>query len=317
TYGSKLWQHKYELVNGQTFTYKISPPVGEGGKVIFENSGSGPKWTANFDPKRRMTQAWAGFHLLRNISGPKSEISDRTPYTWCRVLKAGECTAHSTPGETFVSVPMAFIDGNCYSGSGEVTAPCLTPAGPEMAEYEQFGINEWDPYGKLWRRLTMAFDGPGRTNNYANMHGKSTGDYGFTATAWADGRRSDVMAVKLPPWPALDSLARNNFLPLKVIVPAEANSDARVEFGYAEYGADEQGEPLFCSAERAERCAAPTSAGTKEPYLWASEHEYWVPCSGGCTVTIPVLSGRVLYYRVQRRVGGNVSSGPLMMKTTD
>src|SRR6185437_15394479 len=130
-------------------------------------------------------------------------------------------------------------------------------------------------------------------------------------------RRSDVMAVKLPPWPTPDSLARNNFLPLKISVPADTNSDARVEFGYAEYGADEKGEPLFCSAERAERCAAPAPVGGKEPYLWESERAYWVPCSGGCTVTIPALSGRVLYYRVQRRIGGNVSSGPLIMKTTD
>jgi hypothetical protein len=317
TYASKLWRYKYELVSGRSSTYRISPPEGDDGKVIFENSSHGAKWTADFDPKRRMTQAWAGFHLLRNISGPKSQISDKTPFTWCRALERGECVGQSAPGETFVSVPMAFIDGSCYSGSGEATAPCLTPAGPEMAEYEQFGVNEWDPYGKLWRRLTMAFDGPGRTNNYANMHGKSTGDYGFTATMWADGRRSDVMAVKLPPWPTPDSLARNSFLPLKVAVSAEPNSYARIEFGYAEYGADEKGAPLFCSAERMERCAAPTSAGSREPYLWESEPAAWTPCSGGCTVTVPALSGRVLYYRIQRRANGTVTSGALTMKATD
>jgi len=316
-YASRLWHHKYTLINGEASTYRISPPVDDNGKVIFENSASGPKWTANFDPKRRMTQAWAGFHLLRNISGPKSRISDKTPFTWCRALVAGECVAQSSPGETFVSVPEAQIDGTCYSGDGEVITPCLTPAGPEMGGYEQFGISEWDPYGKLWRRLTMAFNGPGRTNNFANMHGKSTGDYGFTATVWADGRRSDVMAVKLPPWPVPDGVARNTFLRVKVAVPALANSSARVEFGYAEYGADQDGLPLFCSAERAERCATPVPAGSKEPYVWESEQPSWVPCAGGCTVTIPALSGRALYYRIQRRVGTTVSSGPLLVETTE
>jgi hypothetical protein len=134
---------------------------------------------------------------------------------------------------------------------------------------------------------------------------------------WADGRRSDVMAVKLPPWPTPDSLARNSFLPLKVAVSAEPNSYARIEFGYAEYGADEKGAPLFCSAERMERCAAPTSAGSREPYLWESEPAAWTPCSGGCTVRVPALSGRVLYYRIQRRANGTVTSGALTMKATD
>ena len=125
------------------------------------------------------------------------------------------------------------------------------------------------------------------------------------------------MAVKLPPWPTPDSLVRNTFLRLPVTVPPEAGGSARVEFGYAEYGADEKGESLFCSAERMERCAAPMVPGGKEPYLWASEQSYWMPCSNGCVISVPVLSGRILYYRVQRRVDGRVSSGRLAIKATD
>ncbi len=316
---SRLWRHRYKPVDGQKFTYRISAPVDENGKILSEPSGSGPKWTASFDPKRRMTQAWAGFHLLRNISGPNSRISDETPFAWCRALVSGECAAQSSPGNTFVNVPQADISGFCYAGDGEITTPCLTPAGPQMSGYEQFGVAQWDPHGKLWRRLTMAFNGPGRTNNYANIHGKSTGDYGFTAAIWADGRRSDVMAVKLPPWPTPDSVERDTFLPVRVPVSTGPNALARVEFGYAEYGADEHGLPLFCSAERAERCATVShTSGSKEPYAWESEKATsWLPCNGGCTINVPALSGRVLYYRIQRKAGTKFISEPLQITTTD
>ncbi|HEY1213943.1 MAG TPA: hypothetical protein VGE93_09970, partial [Bryobacteraceae bacterium] len=94
------------------------------------------------------------------------------------------------------------------------------------------------------------------------------------------------------------------------------HSSVRVEFGYAEYGADHDGLPLFCSAERAEHCSVPVGGGGREPYLWESEQQSWLPCANGCAVNVPALSGRVLYYRIQRRVGAAISSEPLVIKAT-
>jgi hypothetical protein len=70
---------------------------------------------------------------------------------------------------------------------------------------------------------------------------------------------------------------------------------AFVEFGYAE-----NGDPgnYYC-VSRQETCVA--ASGAINPptpfYFEQSESFVGVPCVAGCTITIPALSQRILYYR--------------------
>src|SRR6185312_15367876 len=104
------------------------------------------------------------------------------------------------------------------------------------------------------------------------------------------GIRTDLFAAKLPPWPAYDSENRGGFVNLHVTIGKSNNTaapNARIRFGYAENGPPDS---YFCTA-RQEAC---TTGGT--PFAYASETQTQTSCTSGCTIDIPAISGRVVYY---------------------
>ena len=294
-----LWNHTYSKVSGNNDTYKISVPLnGDASILSFSN------WDVSLDIKNRAVYAWAGYHLLKDISGPNSVISDATPWSFCIALQANECVSGSSPKDQFVSVPHANTSGSCLIDGTQLT-PCVATVGPEVGGYTQFDVSKADPFGLRWRKLTMAFGGPGRTDNFANMHAFATGDWTVTAGKWLDGRRSDVMGVMLPPWPNEDSIVRNTFVKVPVKLSGQAGTSVRVRFGY--------NSNLFCSS-RQEQCS--TAVSNADPYAFLSEQQSWTSCTGaaGCEVDIPAQSSRILYYVVDRKnAAGSISSTPVML----
>jgi hypothetical protein len=191
-----------------------------------------------------------------------------------------------------------------------INTPCAAQVGPEVAAYTQHDISGSDPLGLKGRVLTMAFNGSARTNNYANMHALTNGDWGVTTVVWADGRRSDVFGIRLPPLPDNDSIVRNTFVQIPVSLGGQAGSTVRIRFGYAEYGSNANGQPLFCSSNRREDCS--TATANSDPYAFASESQNWTSCSSGCIINVPAVSGRVLYYVIDRKLpSGSIVSSPL------
>jgi hypothetical protein len=244
--------------------------------------------------------AFAGYHLLQDISGPGSAISDATPWSYCIADFAGECIAGSQQGNQYVNVPQASTSGIC-GDDGTVYAPCLAVAGPHVGAYLQFEIDRPDPFALRWRKLTNMLDGPGRTDNYANLHALATGDWGVSAVKWGNGIRGDVFGVKLPPWPNEDSIARNSFVNIPLSLGGQAGTSVRVRFGY--------NANLYCST-RQEQCS--TAVANADPYAWVSEPQKWTACSNNCQIQIPAASGRILYYVVDRQSSaGTIVSGPL------
>ncbi len=298
-----LWNHTYTKISGTVNTYKISlPSNGDGTTLSFAN------WDAGLDIKNRAVFAWAGYHLLKDISGPNSKISDSTPWSFCIALQANECVTGSNPKDQYVSVPYANTSGSCLIDGTQLT-PCISTVGPQVGAYTQFDVSKSDPFGLRWRKLTMAFGGPGRTDNFANMHAFATGDWTVTAGKWLDGRRSDVIGVKLPPWPNEDSIVRNTFVKIPVLLSGQSGTFVRARFGYSP--------KLFCSS-RQEQCS--TAVSNSDPFAFLSEQQTWTPCSGtnGCKVDIPAQSSRVLYYVVDRKDAvGNISSTPMMLIAVD
>jgi len=95
---------------------------------------------------------------------------------------------------------------------------------------------------------------------------------------------------------------RTNFAAEPIQVTGTMNLDgARIRFGYAENGTVSG---YYCTP-RQDACITGGS-----PYSFQSENPGWQPCTGGCTIAIPAIPGRVLYYVVEQRdKAGNVTSG--------
>lgn len=123
----------------------------------------------------------------------------------------------------------------------------------------------------------------------------------------------NMWMAKNPPLTQLDSVNRTEFHQYKVNVPAGpvGTNNAIIRFGYLEYGTSTN---YYCTT-RAEECVAGTTVpifafpsdgtGNTEAGLTGTA------CSSGCTINIPGLSGRLMYYQVVYRnvIGGVMALG--------
>jgi hypothetical protein len=252
--------------------------------------------------------AYAGYHLLKDVSGTATgnAITDSTPWQFCIVLKGGECQSSSNPGEAYLSVPQGAIRGsqNCVANWYDDNYPCAFTPPAQAAWGIQQDISRNDPAGVYWRRITMGFSGPGRQFEFGSFIPDPTGAWAFMQGYWLDGVRNDLLIAKLPPWPNPQDLTtnRSDFIPAPVTAGASSNlPSAHVRFGYAENGPVNS---FFCTA-RQEACV---TGGT--PWSFASESPAWEACSGGCTIQVPAIPGRILYYAIDRQDGtGNTVPG--------
>jgi hypothetical protein len=125
--------------------------------------------------------------------------------------------------------------------------------------------------------------------------------------------RSNLI-LRLPPFPAQDGVVRSTFAPVAVTLhPQAAGADnAVVEFGYT---------PELECTSRHERCVATKAVIDEEnPFVWPSEKGgdagvAGMPCSTGCTISIPGISRKVLYYRYKYRDAANrvLATGPVQV----
>jgi hypothetical protein len=134
-----------------------------------------------------------------------------------------------------------------------------------------------------------------------------------------------ALVMKLPPFPAGDDVDRTTFqsIPISITPPDGLGvTNAIVQFGYAENGAPGD---FYCTS-RLEVCVANVPAiDQSNPFHFASEGAGGVvtglpgvSCANGCTIPLPALSQRALYYRVLYRDDSNtvLSTGPLQVKIT-
>jgi hypothetical protein len=87
-----------------------------------------------------------------------------------------------------------------------------------------------------------------------------------------------------------------------------AVDNAAIEFGYAENGEPGQ---FYCTS-RQEKCLATSATVPVVPFQFPSDAAdgmesgvAGIPCANGCSIAIPAISQRVLYYRVRYRDASN------------
>jgi hypothetical protein len=278
------------LVPGTNNVWKFAAPLG----------------TANF--KTQPVIGYAGEYNLQDVSSPAAGniITDATLWQYCVVYVAGECRTGSQVNEAYLSVPFTGGSssgdfGYCITNALSQNWPCANTLAANAAQIIQSRDDVADPSAMNWRRLGMGLMGPGRQYEFSTAVPDPTGKWAIFACNWCDGVRNDLFMAKLPPMPTiLPAQPGNDFEPLVITLPGDAAHDlARVRFGYGENGHPTN---LYCTT-RQENCS--TTTNSTMPFAYESEGPVWQSCAAGCTIQVPALPGRVLYYAIDRK-----SSGP-------
>ncbi len=121
--------------------------------------------------------------------------------------------------------------------------------------------------------------------------------------------------AKLPPWPGYDDIRRDRY----IMTPVQGTGGAafsEIRFGYEEYGttltsmaypSTQTSEPLrrradkdgqfFCTS-RHDGCATSKTPDAENPFQWlGADSHSGTPCQNGCTIPVPALSGRLLWWQ--------------------
>lgn len=240
------------------------------------------------------TVAWAGQRLLQDVSGPGSVITGGGGDAWkyCVADQAGECVSGSTVGSVYMNIPGATNEGSCGE-SFYYRRPCFTSLVNAGVGISQYGGRKSDINNFGLRYLTGHLQRHNMTWTYSNASPIPNGKFAVIGGTWLGGRRNDLLLMKLPRIPERDSINRADFVPVRVAVGGyDGSTKIRVRFGYADNGAAED---YYCTTRR-EACV---TGGT--PYSWIGEAPAAQTCGAtGCQVRIPAISGRVLYYVVDR-----------------
>jgi hypothetical protein len=254
-------------------------------------------------PKILPMESWAGRYIFTDKSGPASNLSDADAWRYCIVYKAGECISggSTTVGQVYMSSPVAITTaGGCFTNHMEAAIPCIVPASPIGTWAVQHDISVNDPYGRRYRRLTMAFNAPGRQYTATNWRPMPDASWGLTVTTFADGVFPVMFAAKLTPWPGYDAVRRDNFIPQPMKLGTGA-ALAEIRFGYEEFGTPGQ---FFCTSRQDACASGPSSA----PFNYiAGDGHSGVACAAGCTITVPALPGRVLWWQEFRSTDGGTT----------
>jgi hypothetical protein len=239
-------------------------------------------------------------------------------YKYCVARKPGECRAAAQPGDIYVNCPneVKRNDGSygCmwYGQNQDVPIDiCVGNMSAYLNSIVQVGFKKNDFTGALGRTLTKGLTRYKIIDPY--WHGKALSDASWVMfrSMYTNGAWTDVLLGKLPPYPPTDTVVRWTFqpMPVRLTPPAGLGVDnAVIQFGYGENGGPEQ---FYCTSRR-EKCLATASTIPATPFLYPSEGAAGVetgvsgvPCANGCSVAIPAISQRLLYYQVKYRDGSN------------
>jgi hypothetical protein len=324
---ANVWQsHPSAGPNAASTAYDFRPLEGfyttaPGGADLYANV-TGQLWKATYtattpdvltggqiklNRKIFATAASSGMHPLVDVSGPSSSIdgtaADR--YEYCIVRVAGECYPGSSAGQIYVNAPgvvYPFCQGDNVSGQTKPAANdiCVIDKPPLGEGLVEVGTTRGDPNSLYQRTLVSAMSGVVKgAIGIGGLMSLPSGWIAFNAN-YLDGLSRADYIVQIPPFPAVGSMNRNVFIPVTVsLMPTAALgvNNAVVEFGYQEYNGN-------CTT-RNDTCVANTATIGSTPFVFASENPAGIACASGCSIAIPAISQRVLYYRVKYRNAAN------------
>jgi hypothetical protein len=272
--------------------------------------------------KIQPTWAFCGMQPLIDASSAATGdvLSDTAAdsYKYCVARKPGECRTAAQSGDIYVNCPNEVKRGGgsygCmwYSQNQDIPVDiCVGNMSAYLNSIVQVGFKKNDFTGALGRTLTKGLTRYKVVDPY--WHGKALSDASWVMfrSMYTNGAWTDILLGKLPPFPPTDSVVRWTFqpIPVKLTPPAGlAVDNAVIQFGYAENGGPGQ---FYCTS-RQEKCLATAATVPAVQFLFPSDGAggletgvTGVPCANGCTVAIPAISQRMLYYQVKYRDASN------------
>jgi hypothetical protein len=286
------------------FNYVSASVVMPVGGQLYCIRGLNPSLAANY--KLIPYFGYSGSRAMKEVSGPTAQLAtdSSTQFQWCAALNAGECYAGSLAGDVYFNAP-GVVNAYCtndYSAlQGAMVVPndiCISPLTAWVQAIIMQSLVD-DPFGHRLRAISNSLSKYVQETDYWISRTLPDGSWLFTALAMD----STVKLIEIPPLGA-DSVNRAVYVPVSVTLPPAAGiGSAVVEFGYAENG---DPSAFYCTARR-EACVAQGSVfNPSNPFYFAVTEAGAIsgtPCQSGCTITIPAVPGRVLYYRVDSRDG--------------
>ncbi len=292
---------------------------------VYQISNPAPSGTTNI--KLVPYLLTSGVQQFVDISGPMdcrasaagaNCINDSTIGQYCIVYNAAtnDCIDSATPGYSkgnvyfSTKIQPATGPGSCASNNNVLAVPCFYPLWPMAGWYEQIRQTPTDRDGTGVRRLTTGWTLPLSHFTFANWISSPDAKWGIyipnpIAAKGAGG--SAAFAMKLPPWPVSDETRRSTFVAVIRKFEGGRSRRIRIRFGYAE-----NGDPMkfYCTTRR-EACWTSVGATPSNPFVFDGEVQPELRCDDGCTVAIPAIPGRILFYQALHSDGSRTVSEPL------
>jgi hypothetical protein len=266
------------------------------------------------DYKRWGLQAYAGRFWMKDASGPTTfgSAADMPDWSVCLARNVNECVFGSSAGQRYVTVPKHDIQPQCSSSAFGLAVPCVSAFGPWTGQTVQYRIDKYEPTGLMSRKFGFVHAHLGLHYAFSNCRPTPDGQFMFCPGYWLDGVRTEWLALRIGAQPPIDNVNRTTFVPIIVNyqgVPFASNIRAR--FGYAENG----GDLLRCTAYGQDCSTEIPSGSPGDPFSFSNEPATRQACVNGanCTITIPSLANRILYYVVDRLDSGGsiVETSPM------
>jgi hypothetical protein len=272
------------------------------------------------DYKRWGLQGYAGRFWFKDVSGPTTfgSAADMANYSVCWARNTNECVFGSTAGKMYLSDSQLDVQPTCYSANHGNATPCLSSFGPITGQVIQFRNDRSDLIGTSYRKFGFVHSHIGLHYPFSNCRTTPDAQFLFCPAYWMDGVRTDWLALRIDD--ALlqgddgPSVNRTNFVPHPHPVTNQGvpfASNIRARFGYAENG----GDLLRCTAYGQDCSTEIPSSSPNDPFSFTNETVTRQACANGasCTITIPSLPNRILYYVVDRLdSNGNVLQTSVM-----
>jgi hypothetical protein len=224
-------------------------------------------------------------------------------YEYCIAEQVNECRTGSSVDDIFVNCP----DTPIVCGSGLISSPtdnaqaCVGSLATHEFGAIQILMDRPHQNAKGIRRglytLIPRFHQSSLWNNrmYPDDVSDGSGRWAMLPMRASNGDAS-AFSYLIPPTGPMDTIRRDLFVQVPVTLNPPASlsvNNAIIEFGYDEN--------FYCTT-RQEVCVA---AASNNPYFWAHESFSGVSCASNCTINIPAVSGKMLYYRWKYRDAGD------------